>query len=96
MSANTKRNFILPRLENLVSKIKLQSRDFSDVDFRVFPPQKEGSPYVIEVSKGRFARRVFVDLRTIQHFHPGHLDPNLVRELRIAMLAVARLARDRR
>ena len=94
--ADTKKGAILARLENLVKKMKVQYHDFSELDFRVFPPPKDGSPYVIEMSKGRFVRRVFVDLRTAQHLHLVRVDVNLVRELRTAMLGIARLARDRK
>jgi hypothetical protein len=76
--------------------MKVQYYDFTDLDFRVFPPVKDGSPYVIEMSKGRFVRRVLVDLRTAQRLDLWRLDANLVRELRSAMLSIARLARDRK
>src|SRR5713226_10334640 len=93
--ADTKKVAILTRLENLMKKMKVQYHDFSELDFRVFPPLKDGSPYVIEMSKGRFVRRVLVDLTTAQRLHLLRIDANLVRELRTAMLGIARLARDR-
>lgn len=93
---DTKKGAILARLENLVSKLKLQYHDSSDVDFRIFPPTTDGSPYVIEMSKSRFVRRVFVDPETAQRLHVWHPDPHLVRELRTAMLGIARLARGRK
>ncbi len=76
--------------------MRVQYHDFSELDFRVYPPLKDGSPYVIEMSKGRFVRRVLVDLTTAQRLHLVRIDANLVRELRTAMLGIARLARDRK
>ncbi len=92
--ANIRGKVILSRLESLARKIKLQSGDLPDIDFRVFAPQTAGGPFIIEVSKGRFRRRVAVDLKTVRilNVQPEHFDPNLSRELRNAMLAVARLA----
>jgi hypothetical protein len=85
---------IVARLENLVRKIKFQSADLPDIDFRVFAPQYEGGPYMVEVSKGRFSRRVAVDLKTVRALRTQaeHFNPQLLRELRTAMMAVARLA----
>ncbi len=94
--ADTKKGAILARLENLVKKMRVQYHDFSELDFRIFPPLKDGSPYVIEMSKGHFVRRVLVDQRTAQRLDLWRLDANLVRELRSAMLGIARLARDRK
>jgi len=84
------------QLGNLVAKIKLQSSDFSDLNCRVCPTQTTGISYLIEISKGRFVRRVNVDGRTIQHRQSGQSSENLSRELRSAMLAVARRANDRK
>jgi hypothetical protein len=86
---------ILAELQKLLSKLKLQSPDFVDLDCRVLAIPSTASPYVIDISKGRMIRRVIVDPRTAEHFHLGHLDPNLLREIRSAMLAVARRARNR-
>lgn len=86
---------IILRLENLVRKVKVQSIDSSDVECRVFVPQTHGQPYIIEVSRDRYVRRVPVDLLTVQRLDLGHPDPNLMRELRTAVLAVSRLARRR-
>ncbi len=94
--ADTSKGAILTRLENLVKKMKVQYHDFSELDFRIFPPTKDGSPYIIEMSKGRLVRRVLVDLRTAQRLHLLRIDANLVRELRSAMLSIARLARNRK
>ncbi|GEM_PF-2945836 len=87
---------ILQQLENLVRKMKMHSRDFSDVDFRIFPPHTPGSPYIIEISKGRYVRRVPVDTLTTRRIALGQPDPALILSLRGAMLAVARLARNRK
>jgi hypothetical protein len=85
---------IVARLENLVRKIKLQSADLPDIDFRVFAPQYEGGSYIVEVSKGRFSRRVPVDMKTVRalRVQAEHFNPQLLRELRTAMTAVMRLA----
>jgi hypothetical protein len=89
-------DLILAPLENLVSRLKLQSPDFSDLDFRVYPAQAGRSSLVIDISKGRFARRVTVNPKTAQHLQPEHFDSNLSREVRTAMLTVARWAQDRK
>ena len=85
---------ILRRLESLVRKLKIQHHN-SDVDVRIFSPQVPGSPYLVEVSKGRFAQRVTVDLLAVRRLVLGQPDSMLVRSLRTAMLAVARLAGNR-
>ena len=86
---------ILRRLESLVRKLKTQHHDSSDVDFRIFSPQVSGSPYLVEVSKDRFAKRVTVDSLAVLRLIRGQSDSMLVRSLRTAMLAVARLAGNR-
>jgi len=86
----------LARLENLVAKVKLQSSDFSDIDVRIYPAQMAGTPYIIDISEGRFARRVIVDARTAMHLQPGNVDAGLSRDLRTAMLTVARRAHAHR
>jgi hypothetical protein len=83
---------ILRRLEGLVRKVKTQHHDSSDVDFRIFSPQTSGMPYLVEVSKGRFVQRVSVDSLAVRRLILGQPDSTLVRSLRTAMLAVARLA----
>ena len=83
---------IMHQLENLLNKVKLQSLDSSEIDTRVFEPHAHGQPYIIEFSKGRFARRVPVEFRVAQNLKANHPDPGLMRELRTAMMAVRRLA----
>jgi hypothetical protein len=85
---------IIAQLENLVSKVKLQSPDFSNVGCRVY--HQAGSSYLIEISKGRFVRQVTIDTKTVQHLCAGHVDPNLSREIRVAMQTVARRGHDRK
>jgi hypothetical protein len=80
---------IILRLENLAAKVKLQSADFSDIQFRVYPA---GTSYAIDISEGRFSRRVVVDRTTIMLLQSGSLDTILPREVRSAMLTVARRA----
>jgi hypothetical protein len=89
-------DLILAQLENLISKLKLQSPDFADLDLRVYPGHAGRCSFVIDVSKGRFARRVIVDPKTAKHLQPEHFDSNLAREVRTAMLTVARWAQDRK
>jgi len=83
---------IVTQLENIVQKVKLQTLDAAEVDCRIFEPQGTGQPYVIEVSKGRFVRRVAVDNKLIQALKVNVPDPNLMREIRTAFMAVKRLA----
>jgi hypothetical protein len=87
---------ILDQLNILVSRVKLHSVDCSDLDVHVSPPQIYGGPYLIDISKGRFSRRVIVDVKTAQNIQSGFADESLVRELRSAMLGVAKLSRDRK
>ena len=80
------------QLENFVSKIKLQTKDSGDVQFRVFEPQVHGQPYIIELSMAKFVRRVPVEYHTAMHLKLNQPDPRLMREVRTAILAVRRLA----
>lgn len=86
---------VLAQLQNLVSRIKTQSLDFSDLDFSVLPSSSAGSSYVIDISKGRFGQRVTVDLRMIERLQTAHSDANLAQEIRNAMRTVARWAHER-
>jgi hypothetical protein len=86
---------ILLQLENLISKLKSQSPEFSDVDCSVLPGYAGGSFYIIEISQGRFNRRVTVDLRMIEHLQSAQFDSNLSQEIRNAMRTVARWASER-
>ncbi len=93
--SETKGQVVL-RLENLVRKVKVLSQGSTDVDCRVFPPQAHGHPYIIEVYKERYSRRVPVDTMTLSRVTLGQADPALMRDLRTAILAVMRLAHRRR
>ena len=86
---------VVDRLERLIAKIRLQSQDFSGLDIRVYPAMVPGNPHVIDISKKRFSRRVTVDAKKAKRLETDLLDPELMRELRSAMMAVARLAKDR-
>jgi hypothetical protein len=92
--AETKEQVVL-RLENVVRKVKVHSQDSSGVECRVFPPQAQGHPYVIEVYQDRYSRRVSVDNVTLNRVLQGQPDPALMRDLRTAILAVLRLAQRR-
>lgn len=83
---------VVTQLENLIQKVKLQTLESSEVDCRVFEPQAAGQAYIIEVSKGRFIRRVAVENKVIQTLKVNVPDPNLMRELRTAFMTVKRLA----
>jgi hypothetical protein len=86
---------VVQRLENLVRKVKVLSQGTPDVDCRVFPPQVHGQPYVVEVYKDRYSRRVPVDMMTVNRLVLGQSDPALLRDLRTAILAVLRLSQRR-
>lgn len=86
------REQIAQRLENLVRKAKVSCQGSEEVECRIFPPQIQGHPYMIEVCQSRFTRRVSVDALTVQHLNLGQPDPGLMRELRTAILAVHRMA----
>lgn len=87
---------ILVQLENLIQKVKLQTLDSADIECRVFEPQVHGQPYIVEVSKDRFIRRVPVEYRAAQNIKVNQPDPRLMRELRTAFMAVRRLAQRHR
>jgi hypothetical protein len=86
---------IVPLLENIVSRMLVQSSDVSDLDYRVYPNDAAGRAYVIEISKGRFSQTVLVDRMAVRRLELGQLDSNLSREIRVAMLTVSRLSEDR-
>ena len=87
---------ILSYLDSLVSRMMVQAADFSDLDYRIYPGSAAGRSFVIEVSKGRYSQSVVVDPLTVQRIEKGQSDPNLNREVRVAMLTVLRLAEERK
>jgi hypothetical protein len=89
-------HLILTQLENLVSKLTLQSPEFSNLDYSVFPSETAAHSYVIDISEGRFARRVIVDPITVKHLQLAQFDSNLLQEIRNAMRTVARWANERK
>ena len=76
----------------MVRKVKVLTQGIPDVDFRVFAPQSHGQPYVVEIFKDRYTRRVSVDYMTSQRLDLAHPDPGLMRDLRTAVLSVRHLA----
>jgi hypothetical protein len=88
----TSKERILLQLEALLQKIKLQTKDVADVDFRIFEPHVHGQPYVIELSMDRFVRRVPVEYHTAISLKLNQPDPALMREIRTGIMAVRRLA----
>jgi hypothetical protein len=89
-----KQRQIVVQLENLVSRLKSQSPEFYDLDISILPDYAAVSSYVIDVSKGRFSRRIIVDLRTIEQ--SGRLDSTMSQEIRNAMRTVTKWADDRK
>ena len=87
---------ILARLKSLVAKIRMQSSESSDLDFHVCTSNSRINPYIIEVSKGRYARTVLIDQRTVRILESGNSDANLYREIRVAILTVTKWAQDRK
>jgi len=87
---------ILAQLENLVSKVKLQSPEFSDLDFSVFPGPSGVNSYVIDISEDRFSLRVIVEPIAVKNLQSPHFDSSLSLEIRNAMRTVARWAQDRK
>lgn len=83
---------ILTQLETLLQKIRLQTKDASDVNFRIFEPQVHGQPYIIELSMERFVRRVPLEYHAAMNLRLNQPDPALMREIRTAIMAVRRLA----
>ncbi len=83
------------RLENLVRKVKIQTAEAAEVECRVFPPQAQGTPFIIEVSVERYSRRVPVDNNALLRMDVGQVDTILMRDLRTAILAVTRLSKRR-
>ena len=94
-TARSKEQIIL-QLENFLLKVRMLTKDAGEVELRVFEPQVHGQPYIVEVSHGRFARRVPVEYHTALNLKLNQPDPGLVRELRTAILAVRRLAQKYR
>jgi hypothetical protein len=89
-----KQRQIVLLLEHLVTKLKMQSPDFHDLDINILPDYTAARAYIIDISKGRFARRVIVDLRTVEQ--SGRLDSNMSQELRNAMRTVTNWAKSRK
>jgi hypothetical protein len=87
---------VADQLQTLVAKVRLQSQDFSGLDIRVYPAMVSGNPHVIDISHKRFSRRVTIDAKKAKRLQVDLLDPEIMRELRSAMIAVARLARERK
>ena len=87
-----KQRQIVVQLQNMVSKLKLQSPEFHDLDISVLPDFTGGSSYIIDVSKGRFSRRVILDLKTIER--SGRSDSSMLQELGNAMRTVTSWAHN--
>ena len=81
---------MLTQLENMVAKMQMQSPNFSELDFRVYPRGNSSSSYMIDISRGRFSQSVVVDPGTVRRIETGQSDANLLREIRNAMLSISR------
>ena len=92
-----KKDLVAQKLETLVRKVKLFASEGvrDEVNCKIFAPQAHGNPYIIEISKERFMRRVSVDVKTAQNLNLGRPDTALMRELRTAIVAVTRFAQRR-
>lgn len=92
-----KKDLISQKLETLVRKVKLFTSEGGrdEVNCKIFAPVAHGNPYIIEVSRERFVRRVSVDAKMAQNLNLGRPDPALMRELRTAIVAVTRFAQRR-
>lgn len=86
---------VLLWLESIVRKVSVFSSSEGDVDFRVLPPEGGKGTYMIEVSKGKYSRRVRVDSLMVERRHTHQVAPMLVRDLRSAVTALTRLAQQR-
>jgi hypothetical protein len=86
---------IAQQLRLLVQRVKAQSADYSELNLLVSPPHVPGHPYAIDVSQGRFSRRVWVDPQKAQNLQSGLVEAHLTRELRSTMMMVTRLAQRR-
>lgn len=87
---------VLQQLGNMVERVKLLAREVTDLNLRILEPQVHGQPYIIEVSSGRYVRRVPVEHRRALNLRLNQPDPVVMRELRTAILAVCRLAQRNR
>jgi hypothetical protein len=85
---------ILLWLDSVVRKVSIFASGM-DVEFRVIPPESGTGAYLIEASKGRYARRVRVEARAIERRRQLQVDPTLVRDLRSAVSSVVRMAQQR-
>lgn len=91
-----KKDIVVQKLETLVRKVRIFASDNRDeIGCKVFAPVAHGNPYIIEISRERFMRRVSVDSKTAQNLNLGRPDPALMRELRTAIVAVTRFAQRR-
>ena len=85
---------VLTQLENMVSKMQLQSPNFSELDFRVYPRGNVGASYMIDISRGRYSQSVIVDQGMVRRLETGQSDANLLREIRNAMLSISRWSKS--
>ena len=87
----------IKKLETLAHKAMRHCRDASGVECRVFAPMSPGQPFVVEFTKERFVRRVSVDGIALRRLaDTGRPEVGLLRDLQLAVLAVARLSEKRK
>ena len=91
-----KQNQVINKLQALVTRVRLQSPEYADLEIRVSPPNAPGNPYTIDVSKGRISRQVTVDAKAVEQMQYGTVDALITRDLRAAMSAVSRLSHTKK
>jgi len=86
---------VLLWLESIVRKVSVFSSGDGDVDFRVLPPEGGKGAYQIQVSKGKYSRRVRIDSMMVERRHTHQITPMIVRDLKNAVTSLVRLAQQR-
>jgi hypothetical protein len=81
-------------LEAIVRKVSVFSSD-ADVDFRVLAPEGNTGAYQIQVSKGKYSRRVRIESLMIERRHSHQVAPMIVRDLKNAVASLIRLVQQR-
>lgn len=85
---------VLLWLDSIVRKVGVFSSD-PDVDFRVLPPEGNKGTYQIQVSKGKYSRRVRIDSLMVERRHSHQVTPMIVRDLKNAITSINRLVQQR-
>jgi hypothetical protein len=86
---------VLLWLESIVRKVSVFSSGEGDVEFRVLPPEGGRGAYQIQVSKGKYSRRVRIDSLMVERRHTHQITPMIVRDLKNAVTSLVRLVQQR-